>query len=128
MPRVLPVLIVLVLTVYSLIDCARSETSQVRKLPRTIWALLIVLLPVIGSLAWLIAGRPRNPGLAQGRTSQTRPPAPNRPTAPDDDPDFLGNLRRRLEYDEKLRKWEEENQTGTQGPEADPEVGPAGAS
>ena len=49
------------------------------------WLLAILLLPVLGALAWLFLGRPR---------VERAPQRPRRaPVAPDDDPDFLRSLR-----------------------------------
>ena len=91
MIRYLPVLIVLALTVYALVDCVRTEDDRVRGLPKVIWVLIILLFNLVGSLAWLIAGRERV-------LPRTRPSAG--PIAPDDDPDFLREIeRRRREQD-----------------------------
>ena len=95
------------LIVYALIDCARTAPAEVRRLARRTWLTVIVLLPVIGAVAWLVAGRPRHHG--------ERPIAP-RPSAPDDDEDFLRALdgdddayRRRLEdWERDLRRRESE--------------------
>lgn len=86
MLRVLPVLIVLGLTVYALIDCAGAEPREVRLMPKPAWLLLIALLPPLGALGWLLRGRPAAPSERPGRDT--------RPLAPDDDPDFLRSLRR----------------------------------
>lgn len=84
MVRFLPLLINLGLLVYTLIDCARTDPAQVRNLPKPVWVLLIILLPLLGGIGWLIAGRPR-PGPRRG-------PRPG-PIGPDDDPEFLRRLR-----------------------------------
>lgn len=92
MLRVLLSLLVLGVTLYALIDCLRTPAEQVRNLPKVLWMLLIVLLAVVGPLAWLLVGRQRPaPGPRRSRP---------RPVAPDDDPDFLRDLdveRRRRE-------------------------------
>lgn len=119
MSRALPVILVVVLTVWSLVDCLTTPRHQVRNLPKPLWAVVIVLLPVIGPAGWLLGGRPRRERAAR------RPPAPPpRPVAPDDDPDFLATLeeRRSEEHDELLRKWEQEQQR-SQGNGADPASG-----
>jgi hypothetical protein len=83
--RVLPVLLVLGLVVYCLIEAAQTDTAQLR-LPKPVWLLLILLLPVLGALAWLLVGRPRHGADVSGQQ--------RRPVAPDDDPDFLRKLGR----------------------------------
>ncbi len=57
----------------------QSDSEQVRHLPKTLWLLLVLILPLVGMAAWWIVGRPI-----------ASPAAP--PLAPDDDPDFLRNL------------------------------------
>ncbi len=72
---------------WSLIDLAQTPAAEVRTLPKAVWALAIVLVPVLGSVGWLVLGTGtdrEDPGL--GRGGQPRP------LAPDDDPDFLRRL------------------------------------
>lgn len=87
MPRIILVVAVLSFTVYCAVDAVQSDTNRVRGLPKPVWMLVIVLLPLVGGLAWLIAGRPR--GLLQPPPPSGRPPQPR---GPDDDPDFLRGL------------------------------------
>lgn len=96
MARALLVLALVGLTVYTLIDCARTPAADVRNLPKALWLLLIVVLPVVGPVGWLLAGRQtrRQPPRAVGRG----------PVGPDDDPDFL----RRVEEQRRLQRWEKE--------------------
>lgn len=87
-------LIALALLVYCVLDILTTPRQAVRTLPKPLW-LLLVLAPVFGPAAWFLAGRPP-------RGSVTRQPlgrAAPRPaaTAPDDDEDFLRQLRRRAE-------------------------------
>ncbi|SDP71583.1 Phospholipase_D-nuclease N-terminal [Pedococcus dokdonensis] len=93
MIRLLPWLLLLAVTVYAVIDCIQTDDAQVRGLPKLLWLLLILLFPIVGTIAWFIAGRPQrgNAG-GQGRGPggpSHRPPAPR---GPDDDPDFLRRL------------------------------------
>ncbi len=41
-----------------LIDVARTPRFAIRSLTKRTWLLLIILLSVVGGLAWLLAGRP----------------------------------------------------------------------
>ena len=83
MSRILPILIILGITIYALIDCARTPQEEVRNLPKWAWLLLIIFFETIGGVAWLIAGRP----MRQGSAPKRRKMIP-----PDDDPDFLRSL------------------------------------
>ncbi|MGH8882623.1 MAG: PLDc N-terminal domain-containing protein, partial [Stackebrandtia sp.] len=66
-------------------------------LPRAIWVLIIVLIPILGGIFWFTHGRPRRKG---GGDSAWRR-KPTAPVAPDDDPEFLADLRRRLRDEER---------------------------
>lgn len=92
MIRLLPWLLTLAVTVYAVVDCIQTDDAQVRGLPKLLWLLLILLFPIVGAIAWFIAGRPRR-GTA-GRGSRGRGPShrPPPPRGPDDDPDFLRRL------------------------------------
>ncbi|ABY24429.1 membrane protein [Renibacterium salmoninarum ATCC 33209] len=85
MLRYLPLLIVVGIQLYALIDCIRSEASHIRSLPKPAWALIIIILPIIGFVLWFFLGR-----LQYGTASAVR----SQPTivAPDDDAEFLRNL------------------------------------
>jgi hypothetical protein len=104
MLRLLPTLIVLALWVYSFVDCLNTPEAKVRNLPKVVWAIIILLFGtvLIGPIAWFLAGRPRrtvgagSPLLA-GTATATRPArAGTRMLAPDDDPEFLASLSKRL--------------------------------
>ncbi len=84
---VLYALVSLGLFAYALVDLVTTPREQVRTLPKLLW-LVVLLVPLFGGLAWLLAGRPR-----RRRSGPSAPPA--RPVAPDDDDEFLRELRRR---------------------------------
>jgi len=87
MIRLVPWLLVVALTVYALVDCLQSDEDSVRGVPKLLWALLILILPLFGPIAWFVAGRPEQPRPGAGPRQQ-----PRRPRGPDDDPDFLRRL------------------------------------
>jgi hypothetical protein len=114
MLRVVAVLVVVGVMVYAFVDCVRADARDVRLLPRPAW-LLVILVPLVGALAYLVAGRPLN---------GTDEPAA-RPLAPDDDPEFLRRIdleRRRRQADEERRRRQRERREG--GPEG--KTGPEG--
>jgi hypothetical protein len=74
----------LALTLFSFIDCAKRDDTQIKKLPKWGWLLIILFFSAIGSIAYLVIGRTR-------RERGPRPPK-RRILPPDDDPDFLRRL------------------------------------
>jgi Phospholipase_D-nuclease N-terminal len=50
-------LAVVLVTVFTVIDCALTERYRVRALPRVLWLVIIVLVPVAGPFLWWTAGR-----------------------------------------------------------------------
>lgn len=103
MLRVLPIVLVIALYIYTLIDLATSRSGEVRVLPRLVWLLVVIVVPVVGPILWLVCGRPvahRGEGGFGARLRGPRgprpahPSKPPRPVAPDDDPDFLRGLGR----------------------------------
>ena len=93
MLRYLPTVVILGFALYCVIDLVRSRDDEVRGLPRLVWLILMILLPVVGGVAWLVAGRPRSPRPA-GAAGPPRASGPPRVLGPDDDPDFLRGLNR----------------------------------
>jgi len=71
-----------VVVLYSLIDALQTRRDDVRSLPKWLWLIVILLVPLLGALAWLYAGRPprrrgrrrRRPSRAAG--SRRRPGLP----------------------------------------------------
>jgi hypothetical protein len=76
-------LILLVLALISVLSAPR-----VRNLPRAVWVLVILLIPLFGPVAYFASGRPKAPPRERGPVLRSKP----RPAAPDDDPDFLRSV------------------------------------
>jgi hypothetical protein len=74
----------LALTLYTFIDCAQRDESQIQKLPKWGWLVIILFFSSLGSISYLVIGRKRG-------NKGPRPPK-RRILPPDDDPDFLGRL------------------------------------
>lgn len=92
MLRVLMFLVPLALSVYAFIDCISTPDEDVRHMPKPLWAILVLVFPLVGSVSWLVAGKRRGPaaegwgGVRGGGRSRQRW------VAPDDNPDFLKSL------------------------------------
>jgi len=126
-------LVALAVWLYCLLDAVTSDRHAVRRLPKGLWVVVILLTFEIGAVAWLVWGRPRSveagPGRprlgSSGRTAwPSRPGGPGRTAggngaafggagrsgrpAPDDDPEFLARLDRQAaaDHEKLLGSWE----------------------
>ena len=111
MVRILFFVAMIALTIYAAADWHRTpEDEMPGKLPKAIWLLIILFtatIAAIGPIVWLALR-----WVSRAEKRQTRAPkAPQRPTAPDDDPEFLF----RLERDIQRKRHEEERRRREQG-------------
>jgi hypothetical protein len=109
------VIVELILLVYCVLNVITTPEHQVRNLPKLLWLVLVIVLPLIGGIAWLVAGRPirgqtRPGGLPYKGNTGGFPEyeRPGRAVAqnPDDDEAFLRGLRERA--DDQRRRAEEQ--------------------
>lgn len=117
MPSVFIGLALLAFWLYCLFDVITTPEEDMRNLPKFMWVLIVVFLADLGALTWLLVGRPRvvhsvygpngpvgGPGAQAEAQSGGRGGAWSRrgdaPRGPDDDPDFLHSLERRLRGDD----------------------------
>ncbi len=85
MSRALPLIVLVAITVFAVIDAILTPREQLRS--KVWWVVGILLVPLVGPIAWLTVGR-RARRDSGGGSGGTKPP----PVAPDDDPDFLRGL------------------------------------
>lgn len=97
--------IVFALWLYCVVDVISTRESDMRNLPKVGWLLLVLIFPLVGSIAWLAAGRPP-PGQPPRDPRRSRPVSPypeyDRPgrrlaSDPEADEDFLRRCRERAE-------------------------------
>jgi len=99
----------LVLLVYCVLNVITTPEAEVRNLPKLLWLLLVVVLPIVGGIAWLVAGRPQGPRSSLPyKGNRGVPPEPDRPgrataVSPDDDEAFLRSLRERAEQQRRAQ-------------------------
>ena len=104
-------LVVLALWIYSLVSCILTPESQVRGVPKALWLVVIVLLPLLGSVLWLGVGRERGVPRVRPVGGSVAQPAPRGYSA------LPGDERiRRMEED--LARLERESGTVTPKPES----------
>lgn len=85
MLRVAAVILAVAVYIYGIIDVARTPRGETRTLPKFVWLLVVIVLPLLGDALWFALGRVwGSPGSRRGRRRG--------PLAPDDDPTFLKHL------------------------------------
>lgn len=99
----------LVLAVAALISCLSAEEGEIRALPRIAWVLIILFFPLVGGVAWFVAGRHQTrPAAGQWRPGSGFPESERpRRRAPDDDAEFLRSINQERKDDrEMFERWE----------------------
>jgi hypothetical protein len=105
-------LVLLGLWIFCVIDVITTDALIVRNLPKMAWLFIVLLLPDLGSIAWLVAGhpwqengRPRSSGRTAARYPEYDRPGRAVPASPDDDEEFLRQIRERAE--QQRRQYQE---------------------
>ncbi|WP_028637752.1 PLDc N-terminal domain-containing protein [Nocardioides sp. URHA0032] len=112
------------LWVFCLVDAIGSPADRVRNLPKAAWIIIVLLFPFVGSIAWLVAGRPDD-GAARRSAYERQQPSfpeydrPGRAAAvdPEKDEEFLRQVRERAEaqrkaYDEQRKREQGDGEPG----------------
>jgi hypothetical protein len=113
------------LFVYCLVEVIQTPEIAMRNLPKTVWLLLVLFFPFVGSVAWLAAGRPES-GPRRAAAYERHAPEfpeydrPGRAAAvdPGRDEEFLRQVRERAEaqrkqYEQRRRADESSEQPPT---------------
>lgn len=97
--------LVIAIMVVALVDIIRRDDSQVKHLPKVMWVIIVILLPVIGTALWFALGRvypeggPRMPRPATRTAPAPAPPRRQERTTEQQ----LADLEREIEED-RLRR------------------------
>ena len=105
-------LIYVAILVIALIDIINTDDALVRGMPKLVWILLVVLLPLIGALLWLAFGRPtaddRPRAAAPGSVAAEFPeydrPGRYIPEDTEADREFLAAVRARAEEQRRIAR------------------------
>jgi hypothetical protein len=102
----------------ALIDIIVKDNDQIRHLPKLTWVLLVIFLPLIGSIIWFTVGREYTAPADRGSFGDPRrweSPAPGSPGSPSSRPksteEQLADLEREIaehKRQERIRKLQAE--------------------
>lgn len=120
-------LVTIALWIFCIFDVIAAEESLVRNLPKTLWLMLVIFIPTLGSIAWLALGRPQNVGWTPGSTDYR---APRRSAGPEDSPGWTSGYpageqdraRRLRAWEAELQRREDDLRRREADPPADPTV------
>lgn len=108
--------VVFAVWIFTLADIAQTPARHVHHLPKIAWAVIVLLFPVLGSIAWFVLGRPEGkprPG-AYEREVPEFPEYDRRgraaATDPEKDEAFLRQVRERAEAQRKRFEAEQKRQ------------------
>lgn len=107
MLRILPFVLVFVLWVYCIVEVCLARHG-IRHFSKRTWLVIVVLVPLIGSLAWLFTGRPNERA---------------RPVSAEDDEAFLRRIRDQAEEQRFRRQQQKRREEKERGESGDPESG-----
>ena len=105
------VLVALGVWLFCLFEVLSTDESETRHLPKFAWFLIVLLGFELGAIAWLLFGRRRRfvtagvsawpPDFLLSGEGEQRGSGTPAPMGPDDDPEFLRQLDRRLRGDDQ---------------------------
>ncbi|HEX4492126.1 MAG TPA: PLD nuclease N-terminal domain-containing protein [Acidimicrobiia bacterium] len=102
-------LALLLFWVWALFDCVATDAALCRNLPKGVWIIIVLILPDIGSLLWLLLGRPERAHWRPGSTDYSKP---RRPIGVEDHPRYRAIAgvtdRQSAELDARLDEWEQQ--------------------
>ncbi|WP_295033838.1 PLD nuclease N-terminal domain-containing protein [uncultured Microbacterium sp.] len=98
-------ILVLVLTVGALIDIITRRDDQVKHLPKVFWIILVIIVPLAGSLIWFLVGREYDgEGIRLPRPRERRP-APPAPSGPSRPADTRSTEQQIADLDREIEEW-----------------------
>ena len=117
-------LVVLALWIWAIFDVISTDEARMRNLPKMVWLLLVVFFGAVGSIAWLLLGRPEGASFSPGGATMRR--GYGEPVWLEEDQrrrryaDLDEELDRRIE-ERRLQEWEDDLRRREQGSGGDPE-------
>jgi len=112
----------LALCIYCVIEIIQTKEEDTRYLPKLVWLVFVLFFQLIGSIAWLAVGSPRNTRPRAYERAVPQFPEYDRPgraagATPESDEEFLKRVRERAE--EQRRRAAEQKKREQEGPGGD---------
>ncbi|MEE2057149.1 MULTISPECIES: PLDc N-terminal domain-containing protein [Rhodococcus] len=108
-------LIITLLWLGCLVDVICSDEERVRHLPKLLWLMIVLLLPLAGSVLWLVLGRPQGVVEILMSKSAAEYPRPTRPVVdPEHDDDFQRRFRARVEEQRRVAQEQRQREEGNE--------------
>lgn len=99
-------LVLIAAMIYALVDIITRDEGQIRHLPKFAWAVLVILIPIIGVVLWFALGREYGTGgggvpipVFRTESRADAAPAPVRPSEARSTERQLAELEREIEED-----------------------------
>ncbi|UXW84940.1 PLD nuclease N-terminal domain-containing protein [Microbacterium azadirachtae] len=98
-------ILVLVLMIGALIDIITRRDDQVKHLPKVFWVILVIILPLAGSLIWFLVGREYDgEGIRLPRPRERRADRPATATPPPPS-DTRSTEQQIADLDREIEEW-----------------------
>ena len=101
MAQVLLSVVTLAVMIFALVDIITSDNWRVKHLPKIAWVLLVIFLPLIGSVLWFVLGKEREaraePFTTVGDPRRRETAVPQRSSTEDD----LAAVEREIQFHER---------------------------
>lgn len=99
-------ILLLALLIGALIDIITRRDDQVKHLPKAFWIILVILIPLAGSLIWFLVGREYDSeGIRLTRPSRARRSAPSAPAEPAEPADTRTTEQQIADLDREIEEW-----------------------
>jgi len=99
-------LLIAAVIVYAVVDVAITPASRIRGLPKWLWIVVVVVVPLIGAILWFIVGKGR-----RGSTTKSSTPTDIVDRGPTSGPYSSESVDDRIaRLEEELRRLDEEGE------------------
>jgi hypothetical protein len=99
-------ILMLALLIGALIDIITRRDDQVKHLPKVFWIILVILVPLAGSLIWFLVGREyESDGIRLPRREPRQRRSPAAPVSPAPPADTRSTEQQIADLDREIEEW-----------------------